>query len=130
MKVGDVIKFGRVPFKVKESSVQRLTVHEDSPNKEERTFEKNITDVESMDEHDFQKIVREMVQPKLKINTSANRRSDVPFIQQTQQNADQQESEIDYQVQGLQLANHQEDEPSRIASFHLREYANGDMMNS
>lgn len=84
--MGDVVKFGRVPFRVKESSVQRLTMREDSMNREEQTFEKNITDIESMDEHDFQKIVREMVQPKLKISTSANRRSDVPFIQQTQQN--------------------------------------------
>ena len=56
-------------------------MREDSLNREEQTFEKNITDIESMDEHDFQKIVREMVQPKLKISTSANRRSDVPFIQ-------------------------------------------------
>ena len=63
--MGDVVKFGRVPFRVKESSVQRLTMREDSMNREEQTFEKNITDIESMDEHDFQKIVREMVQPKL-----------------------------------------------------------------
>jgi hypothetical protein len=69
-------------------------MREDTLNREEHTFEKNITDIESMDEHDFQRIVREMVQPKLKI--SVNRRSDVPLIHQTQQNLENQESDVDY----------------------------------
>jgi hypothetical protein len=94
LRVGDVIKFGRVPFKIKESSVEKLSKKNESVMNQERTWEKNITDIESMDEHDLEKVVKEMIQP-VKLQTSAPRRSDVPFLSHNN-NFDIQDSEVDY----------------------------------
>lgn len=48
--VGDVIKFGRVPFIVKESSAQEGERGDDVVIVEENeTMEKNVTEIESLD---------------------------------------------------------------------------------
>lgn len=50
LKVGDIIKFGWVPFVVKESSIEEGVRGEDFIMKEENeTMERNGTDVESLD---------------------------------------------------------------------------------
>lgn len=48
LKVGDVIKFGRVPFRVKESTLEKEGNVEDTLQMEP-TLEKNLTDIESVD---------------------------------------------------------------------------------
>lgn len=48
IKVGDVVKFGRVPFLIKESSLQKGAKGEQIyENEDNETLERNITDIES-----------------------------------------------------------------------------------
>jgi hypothetical protein len=50
IRTGDVIKFGRVPFRVKENSVQaKEGVEFESQPFNEGTMEKNMTEVDSAD---------------------------------------------------------------------------------
>jgi len=50
LRVGDIIKFGRVPFIVKESSIEEGVRGEEFVIKEDNeTMERNATDMESID---------------------------------------------------------------------------------
>ena len=42
IRVGDIVKFGRVPFKIKESSIEKKFKHESM-----ESLERNITDIDS-----------------------------------------------------------------------------------
>jgi hypothetical protein len=44
VRVGDIVKFGRVPFKIKESSIEKLYKEESL-----ESLERNITDIDSED---------------------------------------------------------------------------------
>lgn len=52
--MGEIIKFGRVPFIIKESSVQLGIRGEEIVVKEENeTMERNLTDIESLDYYNY-----------------------------------------------------------------------------
>lgn len=58
--MGDIIKFGRVPFKIKESSVRPRPTTGRGANDEshlEQSLEKNITDIESIEEPDLNNVL-------------------------------------------------------------------------
>lgn len=64
--MGDVVKFGRVPFKIKESSVEKGRIKREesiqNDNENLKSLEKNITDIESLDgENDLNIVLKEMI---------------------------------------------------------------------
>ncbi len=63
LKVGDIVKFGRVPFKVKESSLHKINKI-DSLNDLE-TLERNNTDIDSID-NGISEVKRQIVTSRVK----------------------------------------------------------------
>lgn len=74
--MGDIIKFGRVPFKIKESSLEKFYKHESM-----ESLERNITDIDS--EEGGQGInvnLKSIVVSQINKMEVSPRHQDIPFM--------------------------------------------------
>eukprot|EP00347_Sterkiella_histriomuscorum_P021524 403333677 len=122
LRVGDIIKFGRVPFRIKETSLQKYGMNQhDSHQNYENSLEKNITDVDSIDDRDYESYQKKTT----KKESTFKRLQDQPIFQ----NDLHHDSDDGFQnMYGLSPHMYNEymqdsiaDDPNRVASFNLRD---------
>ncbi|CDW75264.1 fha domain [Stylonychia lemnae] len=130
LRVGDIVKFGRVPFRIKESSVQKSLNRIESQQNQDNSLEKNITDVESEGDQDINQVINDMIMTQAKQDSPRRR-----IILNNMHDGgilDHQESDIMYAASPRQADILQDsiDDPYRLASFNNRESNFHDIQNS